>query len=167
MTKIVNSMTAFQLNMKTLYDIEKQLEHILPIMASASTDEDLKTELKTILRETRIHSNRLEKIFDIIDMTPAKHTSAGIRGIIEDASNIINNEPPGPIKDVMLANIARSAEHFVIANYMTTIDEAENLGLGRAVELLEDTLEEGEFADKKLGITMREDLRLVEDEEKY
>lgn len=167
MTKIVNSMTAFQLNMKTLYDIEKQLENILPLMADAATDEELKNGFRSILQETRMHMDGLEKIFDLIDMTPAKHTSAGIRGIIEDASEVINNEPAGPIKDVMLAVAARALEHFEIANYMSAIDEASNLGLSKAVDLLEDILEDKEFADKNLALTMQEDLKLVEDEARY
>ncbi len=158
-------MTAFQLNMKTLYDIEKQLERALPFMVNAATDEDLKSGFQSILEETRMHSDRLEKIFEMIDMAPAKHISAGIRGIIEDTSDIIINEPAGPIKDVLLAGAARSLEHFEIANYMTAIDEAENLGLDGAVDLLEDTLEEEELAARKLGVVMHEDLKLVADEE--
>ena len=163
MTRIVNSMTAFQLNMKTLYDIEKQLERALPYMVDAATDEDLKNSFLSILDETRMHSNRLEQIFEMIDMTPSKHISAGIRGIIEDTSDIIINEPAGPIKDVLLAGAARSLEHFEMVNYMTAIDEADNLGLDGAVDLLQDTLEEEEFADQKFAIVMNEDLKKIED----
>lgn len=165
MTKIVNSMTAFQLNMKTLYDIEKQLERALPAMVAAATDEDLKNGFQSQLEQTRMHSDRLEQIFDMIDMTPAKHISAGIRGIIEDANEIIENEPAGAIKDVMLAGAARSAEHFEMANYLNAIKEAENLGLDNAVDLLEDTLEEEEYAERKFAVVMGEDLKLVAEEE--
>ncbi len=59
----------------------------------------------------------------------------------------------------------RSAEHFGMANYMTAIEEADNLGLDGAVDLLENILEEEEYSDKRLAVTLKEDLKLVPDEE--
>lgn len=165
MTKIVNSMTVFQLNIKTLYNIESHLEHILPHMIEASTDKNLKKDFDLTLKETAIHIDRLLKIFDIIDMKPVKHSTEGIKGILEDIDNIIKNEPAGPIKDVLLAGAIRSLEYYEIANYLTTIEEAKNLGLDKAVKLLEETLEEERGSVKEFASIIHDDLKLVADEE--
>ena len=158
-------MTAFQLNVKTLYDIEKQLEHVLPAAIEAADNEDLKNSLRSILQETKMHIDRIEKVFGFIDMTPARHEGAGIAGIVKDIVDIVDNEPVGAIKDVMLAGAIRSAEHFKMANYMTSAEEAGNLGLGNAVDVFERTLEEVGYADKKIAIFIKEDLLLIPDEE--
>jgi ferritin-like metal-binding protein YciE len=165
MTRIVNSMTAFQLNIKTLYGIENSLEHVLPHMIDASVDNNLKNDFHVILKETKIHNDRLEKVFDIIDMKPVKHESEGIKGVIKDIHNIIEDEPAGPIKDVMLAGAIRSLEYFEIANYLNAIEEAKNLGLDKAVKLLEKTLKEERSSVKEFASIIHDDLKLVADEE--
>lgn len=165
MTKIVNSMTVFQLNLKTLYDIEYHLNHILPHLIEASTDERLKKDFEDTIKETKIHIDRLEKVFDMIDMKPAKHTTQGVLGIIEDINNIIKHEPAGPVKDVLLAGAVRSLEYFEIANYTTTVIKAKNIGLNKAVDLLEKTLEEERTSVKEFASVLHQDLKLVADEE--
>jgi ferritin-like metal-binding protein YciE len=148
-----------------LYDIERHLEHIIPGMIDASADKNLKNDFHSISKETRIHIDRLEKIFDLIDMGPIKHSTAGIKGIIEDINDIIKNEPVGPIKDVLLAGAIRSLEYFEMANYLTAIQEAKNLGLHKAVKLLEETLEEEKSSVKEFESVIHQDLKLVADEE--
>ena len=71
----------------------------------------------------------------------------------------------GSIKDVLLAGAIRSLEYCEIANYLTTIQEAKNLGLHKAVTLLEETLAEERNSVKEFESVIHQDLKLVADEE--
>ncbi len=164
MAKIKNPTDSFVLKMKTLYDIEKQLEVALPKMAKAATNPDLIEGFNMHLEETKMHSERLEKIFEMIEEKPEKHPSEAIRGIIADAAAIIDTDAPAALKDAMLAGAGRTAEHFEMACYMTAIEEADYLDLSDAVDLLEETLEEEEAADDKLTIALKDNLEAAKEE---
>ena len=66
-TNVTDPQKGFQLSIKTLYDIEKQLEIALPKMADAANDPTLKQGFLDHLEETKEHSKRLEKIFEMIE----------------------------------------------------------------------------------------------------
>jgi ferritin-like metal-binding protein YciE len=59
-------------------------------------------------------------------------------------------EDAGPLRDLQLIGAAQRVEHYEVAAYGTAKAMAEKLGMNEAVELLKETLEEEEEADKKL-----------------
>ena len=150
MTKITNGSKAFLIKIQSLYDIEKQLEKALPKMAKASTDPELIEGFLTHLEETKVHSERLEQIFEMMDASPKKTKCEGIRGIVEDGTWVMEAEASPALKDSMIAGAARYAEHYEMAGYMSAIEEATALGFDDAVELLTLTLGEEQQADKNL-----------------
>ena len=158
MTKIINSSKAFHHKVKTLYDIEKQLENALPKMAEAAISPELAEGFLAHLEETVGHSERLEQIFELIDVAPEKHPGEAIRGLIMEASTIINTEAPSAVKDAMLAGAGRTVEHYEMACYMNAIEEAKALGYVDVVVLLKDTLQEELAADKLLVTALKKNL---------
>ncbi len=164
MKKINDTESAFVIKIQALYDIERQLEKALPKLAKASTDPVLKKGFLSHLEETKEHSMRLEKIFSLLEEKPKKVTCEGIKGIIKDGDWVAKLDAPSALKDSMLASAARYAEHYEMAGYMGAIEEAQNLGLDDAVELLEMTLEEEVAADEKLAEACTENLERVEEE---
>jgi ferritin-like metal-binding protein YciE len=163
MAKITDATKAFTLKIQSLYDVEKQLEKALPKMAKASTDPELAEGFLAHLEETKGHSERLELIFEMLDASPKKTKSEGIRGIIEDGSWIIEEATaPDEIRDSMIAGAARYAEHYEMAGYMNAIEEAKLLGLTEVVELLSATLKEEENADKILAGAMKKALKAAQ-----
>ena len=56
MTQILNSKKSFHLRIKTLYDMEKQLEAALPKMAEAANNPELEEGFLTHLEETKEQS---------------------------------------------------------------------------------------------------------------
>jgi len=158
MKKISSIEQAFLIKIQALYDIEKQLEKALPKLVKASTDSELKKGLRDHLEETKNHSKRLEEIFSMLNSEPKKLISEGIRGIIEDVNWVAKVEGLSSVKDSMIASSARYAEHYEMAGYMSAILQAELLGMGEAVKLLSQTLEEEENADKSLESAMKKSL---------
>ena len=156
MKKIQNTQEAFVLKIQSLYDIEKQLEKALPKLAKASSNQELKNGFLSHLEETKGHSERLEKIFEIIGEKPKKEKCEGIRGIIQDGDWVTKVNSTNELKDSMIAAAARYAEHYEMAGYMCAIKMAEELGMSEAADLLSQTLVEEEAADEKLANALEE-----------
>ena len=165
MTKIPSAAKAFLLKIQTLYDIEKQLEKALPKMAKLATNPDLVEGFKMHLEETKGHSERLEKIFELLDASPRKHASEAIRGLIADSSLIIETDTSDALRDAMLAGAARAVEHYEMACYEGAIEEAKTLAIGDAVILLSEILNDEEKTDKILAVAMKANLKLAAAEE--
>jgi ferritin-like metal-binding protein YciE len=151
MPKIPDTTKAFVVKLQSLYDIEKQLEKALPKMAKAASDPDLKQSFAVHLEETITHSERLEELFEELDVAPKKLQTEGIRGIIEDGEWVAEVDAPSAIKDAMLASAARYAEHYEMAGYLSAIAQANALGLTDAAVILTKTLNEEMEADEILA----------------
>jgi ferritin-like metal-binding protein YciE len=158
MKKINDLQEAFVLKIQALYDIEKQLEKALPKLAKASSDQELKEGFMNHFGETQDHSQRLEQIFSLLGTSPKKLRCEGIRGIIEDGEWVTKVTAPETLKDAMIAGAARHAEHYEMSAYLGAIEEAQALGLEEAAELLRNTLEEEESADRTLSEAVKKSL---------
>lgn len=162
-TNVTDLQKRFHLRVKTLYDIEKQLEIALPKMADAANDPTLKQGFLDHLEETKEHSKRLEKIFEMIEEKAEKHQGETIRGLLADGDALAAIEAPEALKDEMLAGAGRDVEHFEMASYMNAIEEAKGLSLDEAVKLLEISLGEEIGADEKLEKALKENLKLCQE----
>jgi len=135
---------------KDLYHAEKQLVKALPKMAKAATNDKLRTALSSHLEETRGQVARLEEVFALLDETPKTKPCAGMRGIIEEGSDLLQEDADGAVLDAGIIASAQRAEHYEIGAYGTIIAWAKELGLRDVARLLEQTLREEKAADQKL-----------------
>ncbi len=158
MPKIPDTTKAFITKLQALYDIEKQLEKALPKMAKAASNPNLKKGFQEHFEETKMHSKRLEAIFEELAVAPKKLKTEGIRGIIADSEWVARVDAPTAIKDAMLASAARYAEHYEMAGYLSAIIEANTLGIPTIAALLTKTLNEEKSADEKLVLAITKNL---------
>lgn len=135
---------------KDLYGVEKLIVAALPKMAKAAGSEDLKRAFEEHLEQTRGHVERLEQIFERLDMTPKAVKGKGIGGIIADGKEIIDLDLTEALGDAALIGAAQRVEHFEMAGYGTARAHAELLGETDAAQLLEQTLEEEKETDHRL-----------------
>jgi ferritin-like metal-binding protein YciE len=136
---------------RDLYNAEKQLIKALPKMAKNASAGDLRTAIEAHLEETRGQVERLERVFELLDEKPRGKHCAGIAGIIEEASDLIEEEEEGAVLDAGLVAGAQRAEHYEMAAYGSVIAWANVMGHTDVAELLEETLEEEKAADAKLS----------------
>lgn len=158
MPKIIDPIKAFVVKLQSLYDVEKALERALPKMEKAATHPDLKQGFRRHLAETKVHGERLERLFEALDVAPRKLKTEGIRGIIEDAAWVTKVDASAPVKDAMLASAARYAEHYEMAGYLSAIAQANALGMTEAVIMLTKTLNEEMATDETLAAAMAKNL---------
>lgn len=135
---------------RDLYHAEKQLIKALPKMAKAASHDDLRDGFQTHLEETREHVTRLEEVFEAMGEKVRAKACAGMAGIIEEGSDLMQKEEPGAVMDAALIAAAQRVEHYEMSAYGTCVAWARLLGMDDVVSLLEQTLEEEKATDKKL-----------------
>jgi ferritin-like metal-binding protein YciE len=136
--------------LKDLYNAENQLVKALPKMAKAASSDELRQGFEKHLEQTKGHVQRLEKIFQALGESPKGKTCKGMQGLIEEGSEVTEEDYEGSVMDAALIGAARRVEHYEIAGYGTVRSMAETLGEDNHVSLLEETLEEEKETDEKL-----------------
>src|SRR5881275_2277556 len=136
--------------LKDLHSAEKQLTKALPKMAKAASNEQLANGFFQHLEQTEEHVNRLERILQSLDQSTRGPKCKGMEGLIEEGSEMIEEDAVDEVRDAGLIAAAQRVEHYEIAGYGCVRTYARLLGHNRAAELLQATLDEEGAADKKL-----------------
>jgi len=140
----------FKLEIQDLYDAENQIIKALPDMIDAAASPQLRDALSQHLEETREHANRLEQVFSMMGEKAKREKCAGMKGIIEEGDDLIDDDSPDAVRDAVIISAAQKVEHYEIAAYGCVRTYASELNLPEAAELLQQTLDEEEAADRKL-----------------
>jgi ferritin-like metal-binding protein YciE len=151
MARIDSLRTLLVQELRDIYDAEKRLTKAIPKLVKAATSEDLSGALEEHLTQTEEQVSRLERAFEALGEPAKGMECAGIKGIIEEGDEHINEEfTDDGLRDATIIGSAQRVEHYEIAAYGTAIAHARLLGQDEVVSLLEETLEEEKAADEKL-----------------
>ena len=140
----------FHDTLKDIYYAEKKILAALPKMAKAAQNDDLTAAFEKHHGETEGQIERLEAVFELIEAKPQGKKCAAIEGILEEGQEIIKEYKGSPALDAGLLAAAQAVEHYEISRYGTLRTWAEELGLGDAAKLLQETLDEEEATDQAL-----------------
>ena len=136
---------------KDMYNAEKQLTKALPKLAKGATSEELRTALENHLEETQNQVAKLERVFELLDETVRGKHCAGMAGIIEEGSDLLEEDFEDAVMDACIIAAAQKSEHYEITSYGTMIAWAEALELTEVAGILNEILEEEKAADEKLS----------------
>ena len=137
--------------LKDMYFSEKHILEALPKMKAAATTEELQDAFEDHHLVTQKQVSRLEKVFKTIEEKPEGKKCEAIIGIVKEGESIIQETEEGTMtRDAALIIAAQKVEHYEIASYGGLVALAETLGLERAADLLQTTLEEEEETDLDL-----------------
>jgi ferritin-like metal-binding protein YciE len=139
---------AEQLN--DLRSAEEQLVQALPDLVEAASSKELRQAFEEHLVQTRGHVERIEDIFASTGITRTGEVCVGMRGLIEEGSKVASTPGDPAAKDAALIGAAQRVEHYEIAAYGTAATLAGELELDEAKDLLGQTLDEEETADRLL-----------------
>jgi len=137
--------------LRDLYNAEKQLLKALPKMAKAASSGELREAFETHLKQTEGHVERLEEIFEQLDETPKGKTCQAMKGLIEEGSEILDEDGEDSVLDAGIIVAAQKVEHYEIAGYGSVRTFAQLLGQTQAAQLLQQTLEEESEANERLN----------------
>ena len=136
--------------LRDLYSAENQLLKALPKIAKTASSPELKQAFEDHFEQTKDHVDRLEEIFKTMDKSPKGKTCKGMKGLLEEGAETIEEEGEESVIDAALIAAAQRVEHYEIAAYGTARAFANMLGEDDAAELLQETLEEEGETDKRL-----------------
>jgi ferritin-like metal-binding protein YciE len=136
--------------LKDLLSAEKQLVKALPKMAKGASTEALRAAFEEHLEQTKGQVERLEQVFALVDKAARAEHCKGMEGLIQEGADLLEEEGDDAVKDAALIAAAQKVEHYEIAGYGSARTLAEMLGLEKAVDLLQQTLDEEKETDEKL-----------------
>jgi len=137
--------------LQDLFDAEKQLVRALPRMAKQAADSELETALREHLEVTRGQVRRLEQVFESMDMRARSKPCRGMKGIVEEGQEAMEEERDEAILDSAIAAAGRKVEHYEMMGYEAARSIAQQLGLRDVADLLDETQEEEKEADRQLA----------------
>lgn len=137
--------------LRDIYHAEKQLVKALPKMARAASSTKLAEAFELHLEETKGQVERLEQIFDELDLRTRGKTCEAMQGLVEEAKDMMEEIKQPDVRDAALIVAAQKVEHYEIASYGSLRCLAKTLGLEKPAELLEKTLREEEKTDAALN----------------
>jgi ferritin-like metal-binding protein YciE len=140
----------FHDTLKDIYFAEKKILSTLPKMAKAAQAKELKAAFEKHRGETEGHVARLEQVFALINQKPQGKTCDAIVGITGEGAEIMEEYEGSPALDAGLLAAAQAVEHYEMSRYGTLRTWAAELGLKKAVTLLEATLKEEKATDEAL-----------------
>jgi len=140
----------FHDTLKDIYFAEKKILAMLPKMAKAAQNRELKAAFEKHRVETEGQVARLEQVFAIIKKKAQGKTCDAIIGITDEGAEIMQDYKGSPALDAGLLAAAQAVEHYEISRYGTLRTWAGELGLDAAVPLLQETLNEEEATDRAL-----------------
>ena len=140
---------AEQLN--DLRSAEEQLVHALPKLAGAASSQELRQAFEEHLAQTRGHLERIEDLLATAGVARTGEVCVGMQGLIEEGSKVVAAMGDPMAKDAALIAAAQRVEHYEIAAYGTAATLANLLTLDEAADVLGQTLDEEETADRLLS----------------
>ena len=137
--------------LRDIYNAENQLLKALPKMAKAASSEELKDAFEKHLEQTKTHVERLEEVFEDIGEKPKGKTCKAMKGLIEEGSEILQEDGEESVIDAGIIVAAQKVEHYEIAGYGSVRTFAQLLGKDQSAELLQTTLDEETEANELLN----------------
>jgi ferritin-like metal-binding protein YciE len=137
--------------LKDIYWAEKHLTKALPKMKKAATSEELANAFEEHLEVTQGHIERVEQVFELLEMTARAKKCEAMEGLVKEAQNLMQELPKGSaVIDAGLIIAGQKVEHYEIAAYGSLVQLAKTMGENEIADLLQQTLDEEKEADQLL-----------------
>jgi ferritin-like metal-binding protein YciE len=150
MLKLDSLRPLFVRELNDLYDAEHQLLRMLPGFARAASCKDLRMHFETHVDHAQEHVRRLEGVFVRFDEQPAQRTCNAIKGILEEAGDMVCAEGSPSIRDAGLISAAQRFGHFEMTCYGCARTYAHILGDELSAGLLQESLNDERATDEWL-----------------
>ena len=137
--------------LKDIYWAEKHLTKALPKMRKAATSEELANAFEQHLTVTEGQIERIEQVFELLEMTARAKKCEAMEGLVIEAQNLMDELPKGTmVRDAGLIIAAQKVEHYEIAAYGSLVQLAKTMGQNEIADILQETLNEEKEADQLL-----------------
>lgn len=137
--------------LKDIYWAEKHLVKALPKMKKAASSPELATAFESHLAVTEKQIERVEQVFEMLEMIPRTKKCEAMEGLVKEAQNVMEEFPKGSaVIDAGLIISGQKVEHYEIAAYGSLVQLAKTMGENEIADLLQQTLDEEKQGDRLL-----------------
>jgi ferritin-like metal-binding protein YciE len=147
---LANLQDAFVDQLKGLYDAEIKIEKALGNCIANATSNSLKNELKKYSDSTEIKIEKIETMFDELDLKAAKRDNVIMDKMLEDLDHMLQFTSIGQVRDALIISCIQSINHFKISGFGTGHAIAVELDKYTIATLLQEILTMEKLADKAL-----------------
>ncbi|MCA1553299.1 MAG: ferritin-like domain-containing protein, partial [Chloroflexi bacterium] len=98
--------------LKDTYSAESQILRALPKMARKAKFPELRAAFEEHLEQTRGHVQRLDQIFQELGRNPRGKKCKGMEGLIEEGSELMQEEADPSVMDAGMISAAQRVEHY-------------------------------------------------------
>jgi|1185.fasta_scaffold285555_2 ferritin-like metal-binding protein YciE len=137
--------------LRDIYHAERQITKALPRMAKAASSPELKQAFELHLEQTKGQIERLDQVFEQLDLPKRAKKCEAMEGLLEEARSTMEEIEDESVLDVGMIINAQKVEHYEIAGYGSLVSLAKQLGHDEVATLLQETLEEEKQTDQKLN----------------
>jgi ferritin-like metal-binding protein YciE len=116
MMRISSLETLLAEELRDIYSAETQMIKALPKMAKAADSEDLRSTFENHLKQTKIHTERIEEICQDLKIKPRGKKCLGMEGIIKEGKEMIETDAELESMEAALIGTAQRVEHYEIAS---------------------------------------------------
>src|SRR5947209_3991243 len=134
-----------------MYDVERKLDQMLPILAQESLDAHASESSTKHEQETRKHISNLEQCFQILGSQPMIVENNMVAGLRRDHDTFLQQQPPAQALTMFDLYAGYQSGCLEIAGYNSLIDAANSIGLSQCVPLLQQNLQQEIAASQKLA----------------
>ena len=153
---VSNLREMFVHDLEDIYYAENELLDALADLADQTDDDQIAEVFREHREETQGHIDRLEQVFEMLDMEPESEECEGIEGLITEHEDFVDEDPDQEVLNLHNLVAAQKTEHYEIAAYGNLALIADRLGMDDAGDLLHENLEEEEAALDKLSTRVDE-----------
>jgi ferritin-like metal-binding protein YciE len=147
----INSLQDLYLNkLQMIYDAEQQGLESMPQLMQMVQNEEVRQAFQMHAQQTQEQVRRLEQLFQQNGQTPQRMTCASMQTLLQEAQQLVQQVQDPDTRDAFLIAAEQAIEHHEIAAYGTARTWAQELGLDMDADLLQETLQEEEQADRML-----------------
>src|SRR5207302_7312735 len=116
-----------------MYDAEHQFLEAMGKMRDMAGDAKLRALLEEHMQQTEEQISNLEQVFSAIGKEPERQECMGAKGLIDEATKMMEETGSSELRDAVIAGAATKAEHYEMVSYADLIDGAEMMKQRNAV----------------------------------
>jgi ferritin-like metal-binding protein YciE len=136
--------------LQMIYDAEQQGLESMPQLMQMVRNEEVRQAFQMHAKQTQEQVRRLEQLFQQHGQQPQRMPCPSMQAMIQEAQQVVQQIQDDDTRDAFLIAAEQGIEHHEIAAYGTARTWARELGLDRDADVLQETLQEEEQADRML-----------------
>lgn len=137
----------FEYELRGIYYGERQLADLLDELQTSATDSDLVSGFADHRDETVVHVERLERVFDVLDLEPHERNVPTFDAFVEEKRTADDEGTDAAVQNALYNHVGRKAERLELTGYEGLLALADALDVDdEAVDLLEQNRDEDEAA---------------------